>query len=94
MGIAGLLPFLNKASRKTNISEFKGCTVAVDTYCWLHRGAFACADKLALGEPTEQYVYYCLKFVNKLPSLGIKPVMVFDGCNLPSKSETEKQRRE
>ena len=56
MGIQGLLPFLKKASRQSNIKEFKGCTVAIDSYCWLHRGAFACAEKLALGEKTDQLV--------------------------------------
>jgi exonuclease 1 len=54
MGIQGLLPYLKKASRPANIKEFKGCTVAIDSYCWLHRGAFACAEKLALGEATDQ----------------------------------------
>ena len=56
MGITGLLPFLKNASKPGNISQFKGCTAAVDSYCWLHKGAFACADKLALGEPTDQCV--------------------------------------
>ncbi|KOB65034.1 Exonuclease [Operophtera brumata] len=37
MGITGLLPFIEKASRRTNISEFSGCTVAIDSYCWLHK---------------------------------------------------------
>ncbi|XP_074662226.1 uncharacterized protein LOC141914815 isoform X2 [Tubulanus polymorphus] len=54
MGITGLLPFLKNASQGSNISDFKGCTVGVDTYCWLHKGAFACADKLGRGEPTDQ----------------------------------------
>jgi len=58
MGIQGLLPFLKKASRQSNIKEFKGCTVAIDSYCWLHRGAFACAEKLALGEKTDQSVMF------------------------------------
>jgi len=60
MGIQGLLPFLKKASRQSNVKEFKGCTVAIDSYCWLHRGAFACAEKLALGEKTDQLVVLCL----------------------------------
>ncbi|XP_075227655.1 exonuclease tos isoform X2 [Lycorma delicatula] len=50
MGIQGLIPFLEKASRPINISEFSGTTVAVDAYCWLHKGAFSCAEKLARGE--------------------------------------------
>ena len=56
MGIQGLLPFLKQATRAANVKEFKGCTVAIDSYCWLHKGAFACAEKLALGEETDQYV--------------------------------------
>ena len=52
MGIQGLLPFLKKCTRPANLSEFKGKTVAVDAYCWLHKGAFSCADKLVKGEPT------------------------------------------
>ena len=53
MGISGLLPFVKKASRPSFLREFKGKVAAVDTYCWLHRGAFSCAEKLAKGEPTD-----------------------------------------
>lgn len=53
MGIQGLIPFLEKSSRVVNISQYSGCTVAIDTYCWLHKGAFSCADKLARGEKTD-----------------------------------------
>lgn len=53
MGITGLIPFLEKASSTINVSEFSGSTVAIDTYCWLHKGAFACADKLVRGEDTD-----------------------------------------
>jgi len=42
----------------------------------------------------DRYVYYCMKFINNLLSFGIKPIMVFDGCRLPSKQEVEKSRRE
>ncbi|KAK9511809.1 hypothetical protein O3M35_000401 [Rhynocoris fuscipes] len=94
MGISGLLPFLEKASKPVNIKEYSGCTVAVDTYCWLHKGAFSCAEKLARGEPTDQYVFYCMKFVNMLLSYNIKPILVFDGRHLPAKAETEKTRKE
>ncbi|KAL3872707.1 hypothetical protein ACJMK2_035913 [Sinanodonta woodiana] len=94
MGIQGLLPFLKKIHRPVNISQFEGCTVAIDAYCWLHKGAFSCADKLALGEKTDLYVKYCLKFVNYLINKNLKPILVFDGCHLPSKKDVEKTRRE
>ena len=54
MGIQGLLPFLKKIHDPINIAKFVGCTVAIDAYCWLHKGAFSCAEKLVLGEKTDQ----------------------------------------
>ncbi|XP_057398837.1 exonuclease 1 isoform X2 [Balaenoptera acutorostrata] len=94
MGIQGLLQFIKEASEPVHMRKYKGQVVAVDTYCWLHKGAVACAEKLAKGEPTDKYVGFCMKFVNMLLSHGIKPILVFDGCTLPSKKEVEKSRRE
>lgn len=94
MGISGLLQFIRDAAEPVNVKKYRGQTVAVDTYCWLHRGAFACAEKLAKGEPTDQYVWYCMKMVDMLLNFGVKPILVFDGRNLPSKQEVEKARRE
>ncbi|XP_038593874.1 LOW QUALITY PROTEIN: exonuclease 1-like [Micropterus salmoides] len=94
MGISGLLQFIKDAAEPMNVKKYKGQTVAVDTYCWLHKGAFSCAEKLAKGEPTDQYVWYCMKFVDMLLSFSVKPILVFDGRNLPSKREVEKARRE
>ncbi|XP_033707829.1 exonuclease 1 isoform X4 [Tursiops truncatus] len=94
MGIQGLLQFIKEASEPIHMRKYKGQVVAVDTYCWLHKGAVACAEKLAKGEPTDKYVGFCMKFVNMLLSHGIKPILVFDGCTLPSKKEVERCRRE
>ncbi|XP_033734001.1 exonuclease 1-like [Pecten maximus] len=94
MGIQGLLPLLKKIHSPVNVSKFEGCTVAIDAYCWLHKGAFACADKLALGEKTDVYVYYCMKYLEYMLKKNVKPIMVFDGCRLPSKKDVEKSRRE
>ncbi|XP_071506297.1 uncharacterized protein [Diadema antillarum] len=94
MGIQGLLPFLKETSEPIHIRKYSGYTVAVDTYCWIHRGAVACASQLAKGEPADHYVRYCLKYVNMLKSLNIRPVMVFDGKNLPAKAAVEESRRE
>ncbi|XP_030854685.1 exonuclease 1 isoform X2 [Strongylocentrotus purpuratus] len=94
MGIQGLLPFLKEASEPIHIRKYKGYTVGIDSYCWIHRGAVACATQLAKGEPADHYVRYCLKYVNMLRALDIKPVMVFDGRNLPAKAGVEDSRRE
>jgi len=93
MGISGLLPFLKNASRPANIRDFKGCTVAIDVYCWLHKGAFGCAEQLVRGEQTDGYIRYVMKYVNLLLHYGVKPILVFDGRNLPSKKEVELERR-
>ncbi|XP_018373535.1 PREDICTED: exonuclease 1-like isoform X2 [Trachymyrmex cornetzi] len=93
MGITGLLPFLEKSSRKTNIKEFSGGTVAIDSYCWLHKGAFSCAEKLMMGETTDAYVVYCMKYIKMLLKYKIKPILVFDGQRLPAKEQTEIKRR-
>lgn len=94
MGIQGLLPFVKSASKPVNVKEFKGCTAAIDTYCWLHKGAFSCAEKLIKGEKTDGYVAYVIKMANMLISAGVRPILVFDGQRLPSKRLTEEKRRE
>lgn len=94
MGISGLIPFLENASKSVNMRDLQGSSVAVDSYCWLHRGIFACAEKLVRGEHTDVYLNYCMKFVEMLTSYNIKVIMVFDGRHLPAKAETERRRRE
>jgi exonuclease-1 len=56
MGISGLLPFLKEALVNVNVRQFEGQTVAVDTYCWIYRGAFGCAEDLAMGRPADGYI--------------------------------------
>jgi exonuclease 1 len=95
MGIKNLLPFLKDATTNVDISKnHEGLTVAVDTYCWIYRGAFSCAEQLALGQYADGHIKYVLRYVNKLLEWGIKPIMIFDGCNLPSKKGTEQKRSE
>jgi exonuclease 1 len=53
MGISGLLPFLKNATESVNIRQFEGSVVAIDTYCWIYKGAFSCAEQLALGQPAD-----------------------------------------
>lgn len=94
MGITGLIKFLGKASSDVHLKDIRGSTVVVDTYCWLHKGAFGCAEKLAIGEDTDQYMKYCMKYVELLLRYDIKPILVFDGRHLPAKELTERRRRE
>ncbi|VVC41537.1 Hypothetical protein CINCED_3A009116 [Cinara cedri] len=93
MGIQGLLPLLEKSWKSVNISQYSGCTVAIDAYSWLHKGVYTCAEKLARGEDCQAYVYYCMRFVSMLLAKNIKPILVFDGQHLPAKADTELKRR-
>jgi exonuclease-1 len=49
---------------------------------------------LVRGENTDGYVKYVMKLVDMLLYYNIKPILVFDGRNLPSKAQTEATRRE
>ncbi|KAK9324771.1 hypothetical protein V1517DRAFT_316263 [Lipomyces orientalis] len=93
MGISGLLPILKSIQQPTHVKEFAGQVIAVDAYVWLHRGAIACAADLAFGNHTRKYVDYAMHRVRMLKYYGVKPYMVFDGANLPSKQHTDTDRR-
>ncbi|GAA5830275.1 hypothetical protein JCM5353_005370 [Sporobolomyces roseus] len=92
MGISGLLPLLKEITHARHIKDFKGKTLAVDAYVWLHRGAYGCAEELATGRPTIKYVNYAMHRVRMLKYYGVTPYIVFDGGLLPSKMGTEGDR--
>ncbi|KAK6917272.1 XPG-I domain [Dillenia turbinata] len=92
MGIQGLLPLLKSIMVPIHIKDLKGCSVAVDTYSWLHKGALSCSTDLCKGLPTTRHIEYCMHRVNLLIHYGVKPVMVFDGGPLPMKGEQENKR--
>ncbi|PIA30599.1 hypothetical protein AQUCO_05500130v1 [Aquilegia coerulea] len=92
MGIQGLLPLLKSIMIPIHIEELRGCSVAVDTYSWLHKGALSCSKQLCKGEPTTRHIDYCMHRVNLLRHHGVTPVLVFDGGYLPMKSEEEIKR--
>ncbi|KAF4913561.1 Exodeoxyribonuclease 1 [Colletotrichum viniferum] len=92
MGVSGLLPLLKSIHRPVELKKFKGETLGVDAYGWLHRGAIACAVDLAQGTPTRKYVDFAMHRVRMLLHFGVKPYLVFDGDFLPSKAATEGSR--
>ena len=69
----------------SKVHSVLGQTFAIDVYCFLHKGAFGCAEQLVQGKPTDGYIKYVMKYVNLLLYHDIKPILVFDGRNLPSK---------
>ncbi|KAJ9565784.1 hypothetical protein OSB04_001750 [Centaurea solstitialis] len=92
MGIQGLLPLLKSIMVPIHIKDLEGCSVAVDTYSWLHKGALSCSKELCNSLPTSKHVDYCMHRVNLLRHYGIKPILVFDGGHLPMKNEQEIKR--
>lgn len=92
MGIQGLLPLLKSIMVPIHIKELEGCSVAVDTYSWLHKGALSCSTQLCKGLPTSRHIEYCMHRVNLLRHYGVKPILVFDGGLLPMKIEQENKR--
>ena len=74
------------------MEAFRGRTLGIDGYVWLHRGAYACAMDLALGRPTTRYITSAMHRIRMLQHYGVKPYVVFDGGPLPSKAGTETER--
>ncbi|XP_071715186.1 exonuclease 1 [Rutidosis leptorrhynchoides] len=92
MGIQGLLPLLKSIMVPIHIKDLDGCSVAIDTYSWLHKGALSCSKDLCKSQPTSKHVDYCMHRVNLLRHYGVKPILVFDGGHLPMKNEQEMKR--
>ncbi|OGE49685.1 hypothetical protein PENARI_c020G02498 [Penicillium arizonense] len=92
MGIKGLHGLLKSIQKPCHIKKFSGQAIGVDAYGWLHRGTVACSVDLVLDNPTRKHLDFVLNRVRMLLFFGVKPYLVFDGDNLPSKSGTEQDR--
>ena len=49
--------------------------------------------RAAAIKPAHKYVGYCMRRVRQLRHMGLEPVLVFDGADLPAKAGTETERR-
>lgn len=94
MGVTGLLQQVKEIQEATTLSKYKGKTLAVDTYGWLHRGLILCAQDLCTDAPTSGYVTSVMKKVDMLRHFGVEPYMVFDGSPLPTKEGTHLERKQ
>lgn len=88
----GLLPLLKSIQKHSTLKQFRGQTIGVDAYGWLHRGVVGCAFALALGKPTTIHIDFVLSRVRMLLDFGVVPYLVFDGDNIPSKKNTNAER--
>lgn len=92
MGVLSLLKVLKSASEPCSLEQFRGQTVGIDGYSWLHRAAISCSWDLAHNKPTTRLVDFCIKRIKMLRHFGVEPYMVFDGDFLPTKANVEKER--
>jgi len=92
MGIQGLLQALKAIQTRTHISKYKGQKVAIDGYCWLHKGVYSCSYEMETALKSRKYLKFCTKRIDMLLQAGVIPFVVFDGAPLPMKRETEENR--
>lgn len=93
MGVTGLHQQLKEIQTPSSLSNYKGKTLAVDTYGWLHKATVSCAQELCQDLPTNKYISSITKKIDMLRYFGVEPYLVFDGASLPTKAQTAKERR-
>ncbi|KAK6205445.1 exonuclease [Scheffersomyces amazonensis] len=93
MGVTGLLVALKDIQVNGKLERYRGKTLAIDTYGWLHRGLISCAQELCQDKPTTKYITSIMNKVQMLRDFGITPYFVFDGAALPTKADTATERR-
>lgn len=93
MGIPGLLKVLGDIQRNAHLSEYRGLRVALDAYCFLHRGKYKCSMELLTGQKTTAFLGPAIDLIEALRAHGAEPFVVFDGGLLPAKKSTETARQ-
>lgn len=94
MGVKGLLPQLREIQEGLTLERFRGKTLAIDSYAWLHRSVISCSWELAQDMETTKYLSFFKKKVMMLKHFGIEPYFVFDGDHFESKNDTEIEREQ
>jgi len=89
MGIKGLLSHVDQACKDSNISNFKGKTVAIDASCLLHRALHS----ISLHRKGITPSFYVKLFLQMLKSYEIKIYLVFDGKPLIEKRKVLSDRQ-
>lgn len=92
MGIFGLLPSIKSIQKQWNIKELKGKTIAIDSYCWLHKASYSIGLPLLKYRGLDRMVSYWVKRIEMMKNLDITPIFVFDGAQLPMKKGVEVSR--
>ncbi|KAL4586800.1 hypothetical protein LXL04_011444 [Taraxacum kok-saghyz] len=53
-GDPGTFPLMKSVMVPIHIEDLKVCSVDVDTYSWLHKGALSCSMELCKSQPTSK----------------------------------------
>ena len=93
MGINKLLLHLSPLTRLKKLAEYSGQTAGIDGHVWLHRSIFTNSAASLRGVTTNSHIQYVIKRAHKLRELGITPVFVFDGADIPAKTKTTRWRQ-
>lgn len=93
MGINRLLLHLSPLTRLRRLRDFSGQVAGIDGHVWLHRSILTNSTASLRGLTTNSHIKYVLKRVNVLREVGITPVFVFDGADLPAKTKTKQWRQ-
>lgn len=94
MGIKNLLTLLEGIIKPANIEDFKGLTIGIDGYSWLHKAVYHQGRNLVVQNDKSGLFQKLANRVSLLATCNIKIVLVFDGDKLPSKGKTEDLREE
>jgi len=93
MGVKELTKRLGPAIRNVNINvSCKDQRVGVDAAVWLHEFSIGCADQVVRRQEYSGVVARFCARVAYLHSIGIVPVIVFDGAACPAKAGTDAAR--
>ena len=79
MGIQGLLPLLKSIMVPFHIKDLEGCSVAIDTYSWLHKGALSCSTELCKGLPTSRSLSHSRSLSFPLYLINAQPMNIIGG---------------
>lgn len=102
MGIQGLHKGLNFCCKKSNIRDFRGQTIAVDTSSWLHKSVYSVSEKYVEALERDCIDPHCVRVSAKYVSSRCRELLdsfrigriflVMDGKRCPLKSDTNDER--
>ncbi len=94
MGIPRLFSCLSSVMRPRNLRDLSGSCVGIDGNIWLHRAMYGSSLHPTQNGPLgERQLRYFVRKCRWLLQMGIAPIVVFDGAELPAKTQTRISRQ-